>query len=619
MFLSSFKNRLPNCQVAHAIRQSYLYKKNKNSNVGAYVSKIYPLKYYYVKNEHTTSFYYTKNDVIYYYIYSIWDNFVRVIPLYNYLENDYHIILSGISYNFMNHHALCIVKAPNNKIYVIGTQYVLGLVSASDITSSVSESTKLYEMPHDMTYLFHSMPIANSFVLFLLTDGKTIFIYVIDLIKEKTYTRGYHIGGILEKIIAMFEENNLYRSLADFIRTSKVIDFDKKVTNNINNSISNLVFYDRCVVYISLFLENTKTGDRTTLRDVFSVIATYQNNELVVIFQINSSIKVESYYYNYDIDFGSVTILSTNKYKLDNKYNISKSHLYSVIVSAGDYTIISEPNISWNTFSLYHKNNIAAKLSDVHLIVNNFSDILFIRAFDKHLALANRDKLLKANRVNRYYVESNDNYINIIDTKLIRSLLLDRIRINNNTDTVSIDITDKVKHVRLKDKLEEQVRRYVCRNGVFTSFLYAYHIDYRKEELYFLVYFNCVEVVDNQLVGLDKIRICLLRCKIGYLFSGRGLFEIVAWSEFDVEHSPRDVSNILYNKAISGDYSEILRLLGSKWNTGNLLVDLRVFEIYDKASGYYDYKYNRRSIKVKPIETSITSSLHLVDNITKAL
>jgi len=92
-------------------------------------------------------------------------------------------MLSSILYNFINHHALCVVKAPNRQIYVVDLSYIIRLGSESAITENTDKSTTLYKLPHDMTYLFHSMPIANSFVLFLVTNRKIIFIHVIDLIK----------------------------------------------------------------------------------------------------------------------------------------------------------------------------------------------------------------------------------------------------------------------------------------------------------------------------------------------------------------------------------------------------------------------------------------------------
>jgi hypothetical protein len=613
--MNILSNALPKCKVAHSIRQSYLYKTDKTYNVYAYISKSHPLKYYYIIRENVTSFYYTKNNLVYYYVHLKQGNAFNLIPLYDYLGNNYNFILSGISYNFINHHALCIVKAPSRQIYIIDSTYVIRLESASAITGNPGKSDTLYELPHDVTYLFHSMPIANSFVLFLTTDNKAIFIHVIDLIKEETYTQKYYLEKILEKMLDKVEGDDRVLELVEFIKSSRILEFDKKVTNNINKNPYDLVFYDRCVVNITLSFDNPKTSDSKTLRDILSVIATYQNNELTVSFQMNSNIKVETYFYSYEIELGSVTVLANKKYDIDNRYDISQSHLYSVIASAGDYTIISEPNEDWNTFVLYHRNEASTKFSDTHFIISNVGDILFIRAFDKHVVFAHKDKVIKINKMSKYHTEHDSSGVNIIDTKLVRDLLFNSIHKSGNRDSIGIDITDKVKYVNLKDKLEDMIRHYACSNGYFTVFPYTYYIDSDKDELYVLVHFSCIEMIDNGLPDFGKFIIYLFRCKVSYLFSDNGSFRLVARFEFDIDSYPPDISNMLYIDVVSGDYSEILRLLFNKWYTGNAFTDFKIFKMYDKSNAYYDYKCNRRSIKASLMDTAVKCDLHLVRRI----
>jgi hypothetical protein len=93
----------------------------------------------------------------------------------------------------MNHTEVCVVKAPNRQIYA------LGIGSKPIIIENVSKGTVLYDFNNDVTYLFHSMPIANSFVMVIMNNSKGILIHVVDLIKEKIYTQKYLIGKIIEK------------------------------------------------------------------------------------------------------------------------------------------------------------------------------------------------------------------------------------------------------------------------------------------------------------------------------------------------------------------------------------------------------------------------------------
>jgi len=68
-----------------------------------------------------------------------------------------------------------------------------------------------------------------------------------------------------------------------------------------------------------------------------------------------------------------------------------------------------------------------------------------------------KDILSKPKETNKYYIEHNDSGINIIDTEVIRKLLLNSMHKNNNTNWIGIDITDIVKHVSIKDRLQEMI------------------------------------------------------------------------------------------------------------------------------------------------------------------
>jgi len=615
VFLNSFRKGLPKCKVAHSIRQSHLYKTGKNPDVYSKIAEKYPLLYYYIRKEYITSFYYSKNDLILYYIHSMKNNNFRVVPLYNYVKNDYEIILTSLAYNFMNHTEICVVKAPNRQIYTIG------IVSKPLIIENVSKGTILYDFDNKITYLFHSMPIANSFVLVIMNSSREILIHVVDLIKEKTYTQKYPIEKIIETILSLSEVNDIYYQQLKTIKISDKLSFDRSVENSVNNSLTNFVFYDRCLVKVSISFENTKTGNKKTLKNVLSIVAIYQDNELTVSLQINDNINLETPNYNYQINFAGTKILASNKYKMDSKYDISQSHLYSVIASAGNYTIISESNMTLNTVVLYYKNQSGFIFSDIHLDIYNYGDILSIRAFNKRLVFANKNRLINLKSVNGYYIDYKEPYINIIDTKVVRNLILENVDKNNNKDLFGIDITDKMEVIHLKDKLQETIRRYVCSNDNFVFFFYTHYIDQEAREFYSLIYFQCLERVGNNEFKPGKYRIYLFRDTTSRLLSNQYSLRLVG--KFETDEPPKKIPSVLHTQAINGNrintYNMILRLLSNKWSTGNGFIDMKVFQIYEKTDAYYDYRYNRRSITASPINTSVASTLHLVRLIKQIL
>ena len=414
----------------------------------------------------------------------------------------------------------------------------------------------------------------------------------------------YSIVKIIKTILTISKSSIDYKAIESIGIPKKLYfeeDVEKNITNSIDNSIANLVFYDRCVVNISLSFENTKTSSKNTIKDAISIVAVYQSNKLTVSLQINSNIKIETPSHDYDIDFGSLKVLISNNYEMDKKYNISQSQLYSVIVSTSDYTIIRETNISPNTFALYYKNKPNIIFSDTRFSITNFGNILSISIFDngihknlhKGLWVVKKDILSKPNEINKYYIEYNDSGINIIDTEVIRKLFLNNMQKSNNTNWVGIDITNIVKHVSIKDRLQEMIRHYVSPNDDFEFYSYEYYIDDEAEEFYSLV---CLRNKSNE---LQKHRFYIFKCNINYLFSRRGYLKLVGIFETSV--SENRMPSLLH------------------WNTGNKFIDSKFFEKYYKYTAYYDYRYNRRSTRKSISVPYIVSILHLVRRIMPTL
>jgi hypothetical protein len=391
----------------------------------------------------------------------------------------------------------------------------------------------------------------------------------------------------------------------------KKLDGWTDVGNSIDNSITNLVFYDKCIVKISPYFEDKNKRRKETVINGIDLVAIYQNNELTVSLQINNKIKVATSIFDTIIDsceinFDSNTVLISDKYKVDDKYDISQSHLYSVIVSAGDYTIISEPNI--DSFVLYYKNKAENFFESRAFGISNLGDILYIKPADKRIIIIEKDILNKPNKLSKCYIDGgNSYYIEVIDTDVVRDLLLDSISESNNTNWVGIDINDKVKRMSLKDKSEEIIRHHFCFSNDLEVLKYAYHIDYKSEEFYALVFFRCS----------NEYKFYLFKDKIENLYRKYGFPRLLSVSY--AKGVTSEVLNIFDNldKLTTNDYDyeRVLQLCDKKWNTGYGSIDLRIFKMYDKKKRYYDHKYYRVSITIAPQESSLFSTLHLVRRI----
>jgi hypothetical protein len=602
MFLKNTGKVLPKCKAAHSIRQSYLYlcKTCKNQNTNDLISTKYPLPYYYVKRGNNTSFYYSKNNIIVYYIHSARRQGLSVIPLYDYVKNNYEVILSDFKYDIWSHEEVCIVKAPNSQIYMI--------VKKPPIIKNISKGILLYdynrELRNGMTYLFHSMPIANSFILVVMSDNNEMLIHVIDLIEEKVNVQKYSIRKIIETILFSLEHNNMHYEEINLIKNSDKLSFDVKAISSINNNITNLIFYDRYIVDVSLRFENNKKGIKRQFNGVLSIIATYQDRELTVNLQINKAIEVESYY-SKNIELGIDTVLVSNRYKIDDQYHLSQSKLYSVIFSSGDYTIISEPNILSIRVVLYYKDSPSFIFLYPHLNIGNFGGILFISADNKRFVSVKKDVLARTDKLNKLYIRRFDSYFEIIELKAVTDLILNSIYQSDNTNWLTIEATDVVKQVRIGDILAKEISRDFNYGEHFISWFYLHYINKETRELYSLVYLSGSEMLGH--------RFYLFKSKVNCLLSKNNCFRLV-W-RFETNILKSEVPSVLFSQ-LKGDvlntYGKILRLLSNKWNTGNGFIHLKVLGAYSKPNAYYDYSYNRKSITISPINTSIASTLHLV-------
>jgi hypothetical protein len=396
------------------------------------------------------------------------------------------------------------------------------------------------------------------------------------------------------------------------------VSLDTRVASSINNN-GDIVFYDGYLVNITLLFENTKTYERKYFLDAISVMAVYQGKELTVELRINDKINIKNHSYTYEIDFGSITILSRNSYKVADEYDITQSHLYSVIATSDSYTVADGPIATRGTVTLYHKNEQSYVIPVSNFEVENFEDILFIRLSDRILAFADKDAFFRKSKIYRYYISHRTSNIEVVDTHVVRHLIEDSMRKSSKTKWVAIDITDIVKRVSLEDKLKKLIYPHYCSSSYFVSFHYAYHVDYDKEELYSLVHFQCIEIGRDNLPEFGKHKFYLFKCNIGHLLNEHTIFRLIKKFEFEIGEYSSNLSYKLLDNIKGDDYSNILRLLSNKWNTGNGFADLKILEIYSRLDAYYDFMYNRRSIVTYPVDKYIVSYLHLVRRIKQVI
>jgi len=178
--------------IAKSIKHSFLHKKSSGKVETDNSLRIYPLPATYMRRtDGSFSMFYVKNDVINYYAHDKGIMKYNLIPLYNCKCNQYDIIVTDYPYSFSDKSGedMVLVRTPNNKYYIDGIVKEYQNFEDALIVLNVESGSLLYacraHLRGTVNRVWHSMPIANSFIIVLTTSPKEIAVYVVDLINGK--------------------------------------------------------------------------------------------------------------------------------------------------------------------------------------------------------------------------------------------------------------------------------------------------------------------------------------------------------------------------------------------------------------------------------------------------
>ncbi len=565
-----------------------------------------PLMYLWAKNMqlNTTSItlYYSKNDVINYFKHEIPNtSSYSVIPLYNHLKDNYTVVIANYPYIFKNGNDMVIddtqidvVRTPNGNLYLTGIAHNYRGMELSHIVLNVKNNTLLHisgdlkQNDHIGVYEY-TKPIANSFVVIVKSRKHKININIVDLIKENIKKINYDISKYML---------TQYNISGQEIHYSRIRDCESYEIHKTDNGT---VFYKKCKFVVDIYAPD---GIRS-----FILLVSYESNKLVVSLESNAE---------------NTNILMRKEYPIEAQYDISKSYLYAVLFSAGDYTLMKTNNMWIGTgLNLYYKDKLYVSNSYTprDLTLKNHEVMLIlkgkIRDLDKEehelqsllMCLVQKRKINKVINKQYYILSTAKGNIELLKVNDILSSAWD-----NNNSEIFLDASLLVKTINLNDIINNSIKTQRNTGCSIETDKILGQLYSSSGDLYLVVFIYCMEEVAYKvLFFISNIRDLLSRHKILKLIAE---FKIKP-SKFN-PNSPdfKRIANMIY---LSYKNYRLWNKLKNMFHDSKG-IDLISDDVVTTNRGinnvYYDMMFNRFSAQTASEVGDVFCTLHVVKTIT---
>lgn len=368
------------CKIAKFIKMPFTNLEGLDSlEWGTYRNRLLPtysITRTVMHSNHQTIFY-TKNNSVYSYK-SILSSSKRIIPLYNYKKETYHLVKLdyaniGPKNVLINH-----FKAPTGDIYFVFLSFPK-LDNNSEREMVVYNYTKnkiVYReerQPSDEATF--KIPIANSLLVSLLHKGSDIWIRIIDITKEKEDGSAYietlyfslsqyfmNVIGLLSDRISKSAIGNLNRIVHDIV--NKNIDSDSIEYDWSADAAITVGIDDNDTVFYKDFQIQVHTINLGSLKAVidkaFSFSFIFENNKVII--RLGTGREGYIIIKRHTIEIPSDNFWVIGEYVITDRYDLSKSQLYSVEKVSKEYIIINS--------TIYYPDRRTPKIYKGYMIKN---------------------------------------------------------------------------------------------------------------------------------------------------------------------------------------------------------------------------------------------------------
>jgi hypothetical protein len=585
------------CKIAKFIKMPFMNLEGLESlEWGAYINKplpTYSIKYTVMHSIHQTIFY-TKNNIVYSHKSILSSSSKRIIPLYNYKKETYHLVKLDYpdigSKNLLINH----FKASNGDIYFV-------FISLAKRDNNSERETVVYnytknkivyrEERQPQDEVTFKIPIANSLIVSLLQKGSDIWIKIIDVTKEKedgsAYIEALHFSlaqyfmnviGLLSDRISKNEIGNLNRIVHDIVNKNIVSDSieydwspDAAITVGIDDN--DTVFYKDFQIQVhTINLESLKA----VIDKAFSFSFIFENNKIVIRLGTGREgyIKIKQH----TIKIPSDNFWVIGEYVITDRHDLSKSHLYSVEKVSKEYIIINS--------AIYYPDRQIPKIYKGYSIKNSIEHIYDYGDFSilkstfgifknkaDFAAFLNLTSSKIDYRTAIQVIEKADscsypyNAIKIININQVRNDIVQIYKENGDKTPEIIELPkNSVKTVNINKIVLRFLSKIYKTQIQNNSYICTYYIDNEKGHLYYLVLYT--DIFDDQNIILFKY----------YLVGKNKLPEIVAHAKIRHDEQQKSSNFLEVIKA------KIINLMA--FHRSNLLYLAQPLEPYQNIYSY---------------------------------
>ncbi len=489
---------------------------------------------------------------------------VSIVPLFDYKNGVCNFLrLSKAKYNldrFDEAEPEEFVKAPNGDLYFIVKKDFLSIYN-------LTKRKVLFKSQKDAYYILHflkrksasstilcSSPIANSFIVIMWIEEDKNFnnpvIYVADLVKGVVKKIEYDLKKYIIKLIynvqdylfKLFDEalhrNNLKKDDRKHFTPENIFQnseievrkWDKCKLTKYQNLIP---IYDYCAFDVMIILQNKIEHTNCVFYMLFNITlsAFFEKGELNILMTTgeNGYIEVCGHSDNkYNIP--SNIVLFHKKYQLDNKYDISKSELYSIISLSGKYLITSRnPKTQWPPDYFHELYEIVGRHYEYIADIRDRSRVFTVRHdgvnisyipdlisnSNRVFALILPDRIKKNTATNKNctlnigpeyisqpyfglkfirqtyflynkYNKDNKHIIKMVDWSVIKEVV--NMHKNKKDKSIIVEISDKhIREININVLLEHVGEKLQNYNIIYEEMCYTYHFVNETCNLYLFI------------------------------------------------------------------------------------------------------------------------------------
>jgi len=400
MIFGLINNKIPKCKSAKFIRIPSICRLVPHKHTDLVINDKGILDLFILKNEDYETTFYVMNAYVGF-INRTCEEYskVSIVPLFDYKNVVYNfLVLNKEKYNLGKLDEAKpeeFVKAPNGDLYFIVKESFLiyqkqGIQRWTSLTiHNLTKGKVLFNSQKDDYYLFPflkrkntsstilcSRPILNSFIVIMRIEEhekfKNPIIYIVDLVKGVVKKIEYDLKKYIIKLIynvqdylfKLFDEalhrNNLTENDREQFAAERIFQNSEIEIRKWNNcklaKYQNMMpIYDYCAFDVTIILENKIAYTDCVFYMLLNITlsAFFEKGELNILMTTDENGYIEVCRHSgnkYNIP--SNTVIFQKKYQLDNKYDISKSELYSITSLSGKY-LITLRNVEYSQLPKY--------------------------------------------------------------------------------------------------------------------------------------------------------------------------------------------------------------------------------------------------------------------------